>query len=107
VAEEWLGPGQLAQADDGLAPVRTYMDCSERDRLKEILRIAVHEMAFLYEERVRIAARQPLALARFDEEVIRAAKRHREQAAQDYRNHIEEHGCAARGAADAGVLPED
>ncbi len=83
------------------------MNCSERDRLKEILRIAIHEMAFLYEERARIAANRPSALVRFDEEVIRPAAGHREQAGVNYRRHIEEHGCAVKSVRALASLPVD
>jgi hypothetical protein len=81
------------------------MDCSERDRLKEILHIATKEMAWLYEERSKIAVGHPAALVSFDQEVIRPAAVHRAQAAQNYDSHIETHGCAvgAAGATSGGA----
>jgi len=74
------------------------MDCYERDLLREVLQIATHEVAWLYEERARIAVDRPEGLARFEEQVIRAAEAHRDQAAGKYRAHVEEHCCAASAA---------
>lgn len=73
------------------------MECAERERLEEILRIAIHETAWIYKERERMAANQPSELAKF-EEVVQRAEGHGEEARANYCRHIEEHSCAVRRA---------
>ncbi|SPE41847.1 hypothetical protein SBA3_470002 [Candidatus Sulfopaludibacter sp. SbA3] len=73
------------------------MNCAERDRLREIRRIADHETEWMYQERERIAAKEPLKLARF-EEVIRRAEQHREEARANYQRHLAEHCCMVETA---------
>ena len=69
------------------------MNCAERDRLKEILRIALHELTWVLEERTRIAG-SPV-LPKFDE-VVRFAKQHLQEGASNYHHHIVTHGCVSR-----------
>jgi len=51
----------------------------------------------MYQERERIAAKEPLKLARF-EEVIRRAEQHREEARANYQRHLAEHCCMVETA---------
>ena len=67
--------------------------CEERDKLKAILDLAVHEMQWVYEEEGRVAREHPEMLTRFHE-VIGYADRRRQEAEEKYLEHIRRHGCA-------------
>jgi len=62
--------------------------------LREALRIALQEMAWIYEEEARIAQEQPGELERF-REVIPHAKERQQEAASDYHFHLAKHRCAS------------
>jgi hypothetical protein len=71
------------------------VDCVEREKLKETLRIALEEMAWLYEEEARIAGDRPADLERF-EEIMPYAKQRQQEAASNYHHHMAQHGCGQR-----------
>jgi hypothetical protein len=84
------------------------MDCAERARLADVLRVATHEVAWVQAEEVRLAAEEPLRLQEFGQ-LVEAAEAHRKEALTAYVRHLLEHGCGqprsmaanggARGAA--------
>jgi hypothetical protein len=70
------------------------MECSERDRLKEVLRVAAHELEWVHDLRERIATERPSELAQYDE-VIDLGKRRERGSAAALQEHVEEHRCGS------------
>lgn len=68
------------------------MECAERARLAEVLRVANHELAWVQTEEARIAAEEPHRLTEF-ERIVEVAEAHRKLALTNYTRHLAEHGC--------------
>jgi hypothetical protein len=73
------------------------MECADRDRLHEVLRIATHELKWALEELGRILAGGEGPGESFSNVVEKGIDHHR-TCLSAYQRHIADHGCAATAA---------
>jgi hypothetical protein len=74
------------------------MECADRDHLRDVLRIATHELKWALEELGRILAGGERPGESFNDVVEKGIDHHR-TCVSAYRRHIADHGCAATSAA--------
>jgi len=74
------------------------MKCAERDRMRELYRLAAHELGSLLQEESRLLVEEEFS-EEFGEVVDKGVD-HRRAARNTYLQHVAEHGCLkTRGAA--------
>jgi hypothetical protein len=72
------------------------MECGDRTRLDEVLKVASHELTWLLTEEVRLTAEEPHRLMEF-RRIVEEAEEHRKAALNAYIIHLAEHGCRTIG----------
>ena len=76
------------------------MECADRFRLMEVLKIASQELGWVMQEEVRILKEEPRRSQEFGR-LVRDAEEHRQRALREYLEHVNQHGCQRQEGAAA------